>query len=143
MKRHLLNMPSYVAIWLTIAVSTFRIFCTPCKTWSKACGIFQAETLKTPAYNERELKTLARFVFKLKNYFPWKVRCLEQALTVHYLLKKRGYNHTLYFGMLKDDRNQWRAHAWVRCGDTWVIGYQPEQDYTVVGTYAAIVSEHD
>lgn len=138
-KQRILNLPVYFYVWLMILQATFRIFCTRYKTWSKACGIFQAETLKTPKYDERELKRLGRRVFKLKAFFPWRVRCLEQALAVHFLLKKKGYDHTLYFGMLKNDQQAWQAHAWLRCGNIWVIGYQPDQEYTVVGTYAAIV----
>jgi hypothetical protein len=58
------------------------------------------------------------------------------------LLARRGLPTTLYYGMIRDEKDGWKAHAWVRCGGIWAIGYQHDREYTVVGTYAKIPENH-
>lgn len=109
----------------------------PFSRLSKQCGLYQTESLQDTIVDSLWLRSIASRVRRISHYFPWKNRCLEQALTIHFLLKKKA-DHTLYFGMRKSLEGNWEAHAWVRCGETWVIGYQPNQNYTVVGTFASL-----
>lgn len=51
------------------------------------------------------------------------------------MLKKRQLQYTLYFGIAKIDQET-VAHAWIRSGQHWIVGYQPHIQYAVVGVYA-------
>lgn len=135
MKIFLLTLKEYFYIWCVILKAKFHVRCLPYRVWSKRCGIFQAETLRMHCMDARQLKILGYRISRMSRFFPWKNVCLEQAFAAHLLLKKQT-DHTLYFGMRKSDEGEWLAHAWVRCGDTWVVGYHPQQSYTVVGTFA-------
>ena len=135
-----LRLPYYFSIWRALFFAKLTVKCLPFKVWSKSCGIFQAETLKYPLEDIHELKGLAPAFHRMKRYLPWSSRCLEQAFAAHRLLSQKKCDHTIYFGLIKDANAQWRAHAWVRAGDFWVIGYSPHEQYTVVGTYAAVFS---
>ena len=82
---------------------------------------------------------LRRAILRVAGLVPWHSKCLDQALCAQGVLARRKISTTLYFGMIKDDTGKWLAHAWVRSGDQWVIGYQADKQYTVVGSYARIV----
>jgi hypothetical protein len=48
--------------------------------------------------------------------------CLTQALAVEWLLRRRGIPAYLHMGVLKDEAQRLRAHAWVENNGTVVIG---------------------
>ena len=48
--------------------------------------------------------------------------CLLQALTIHWLLGRKGFDTSLNIGVTKDSHGQLMAHAWVEWEDTIVIG---------------------
>ena len=48
--------------------------------------------------------------------------CLPQALAVQLLLGRRGIASTLWLGARRTGAGRFSAHAWVRCGDRFVIG---------------------
>lgn len=136
--KRLLRCHHYIKAWLTLLIVKGEVKCLPFYRWSKRCGYFQVESLKAQQVDELSLQRMKQDVCAVACFFPWQNQCLERALAVHRLLSKKRYDHTLYFGLLKNGSGQWLAHAWLRCGSVWVIGYQPENDHTVVGTYAAI-----
>lgn len=141
--KRLLRWRHYLKAWLILLSVKYEIKCLPFQRWSKRCGQFQVESLKTQLINEPSLQRVKQDVCAVAPFFPWKNQCLERALAVHRILTKKRYDHTLYFGLLKSHTGQWLAHAWLRCGSVWVIGYQPESNHTVVGTYATIFEERE
>lgn len=111
----------------------------PFRFWSRICGTAHCETLREEVPISREV--LRRIEFSVEwasRWVPWPSRCLDRALATQRMLARRRLPTTIYFGMLKKDLCEWTAHAWVRCGDRWVMGYQGNQKYTVVGTFARI-----
>lgn len=59
----------------------------------------------------------------ISRYTPWESRCFVQALTAQRLLRDRGFESTLYFGVSKSLNNEMiDAHAWIRCGNIYVTG---------------------
>lgn len=48
--------------------------------------------------------------------------CLAQALATQLLLARRGHSSLLHIGVLKGEREQFQAHAWVESGSSIVIG---------------------
>lgn len=124
--------------WLAFA--KLCIFGLPFRWWIRWCGVAQCETLRdhpTPRQREQIAKTQRAVRFSGRKV-PWPSVCLDQALTVQWMLACRGIPSTLYLGMIKDAEGKWTAHAWMRSGPHWVIGYQPQCAYTVVGTYAVL-----
>ena len=127
---------------ITLTVCKLIIVFLPFRFWSAKCGQFQCETLKEDMLLQADdISAIQRSVQWVAKRLPWHSKCLDQALAVQYMLARRKLPTTIYFGMKKGEHNKWIAHAWVRCGDRWVVGYQPRADYTVVGTYAAIPTE--
>ncbi|OGT32040.1 MAG: hypothetical protein A3E87_10870 [Gammaproteobacteria bacterium RIFCSPHIGHO2_12_FULL_35_23] len=124
---------------LILTLCKIIVICIPFKYWSAKCGKFQCETLRDNvlAY-QQTIVNIQRSVKWGARHVPWSSKCLDRALTVQWMLARRKLSSTIYFGMTKNNTKEWLAHAWVRCGDQWMIGYQPKANYTIVGTYALI-----
>jgi hypothetical protein len=48
--------------------------------------------------------------------------CLVHAMTAQVLFGRRGIEHTLRVGVVKDGRGELEAHAWIEHGDRIIIG---------------------
>jgi len=139
-----------IEAFVLLAVFRFFIVCLPYSWWSALCGTPYAETLRGDVYAKRlpigRSKRAVEFVGAL---VPWKSLCLDKALAVAHMLKRRGIPSTLYIGMAKTDDMElsdpsskaptWKSHAWLRSGDRFVIGYTPTQPYHTVKTFACSV----
>jgi hypothetical protein len=117
------------------------ILLRPFPRWSHRCGVFQCETLRQDVQaHESHIQSVRISLKWVARRVPWKSKCLDQALAAQHMLARRHLPTTLYLGMRKEENQCWGAHAWVRCGDRWVIGESPNVPYTVVGTYARMAS---
>ena len=54
----------------------------------------------------------------------FRAACLQQALAVQYMLRRRGVETALNFGVCHDADGALAAHAWVSDGDAVIIGGQ-------------------
>jgi hypothetical protein len=69
-------------------------------------------------------------------HLPWDCTCLTQAMAGKAMLKCRGVPSTLCLGVAKDEETYLQAHAWLRCGDRILTGWQGIAKYTVIATFA-------
>lgn len=53
---------------------------------------------------------------------PWRPRCLVQAITVAHCLSRRRLPFEITIGVRRDRPETLGAHAWLRVGETIVIG---------------------
>ncbi len=67
---------------------------------------------------------------------PWRCKCYEQAVAAKIILKRKGINSTLYYGVAKSKDEKLKAHAWVRCGTHIVTGKKGMKQFAIVGTFA-------
>lgn len=122
---------------LYLGVAKSLILFVPFRWWSSLCGTYQSETLRTEtAGAARQIARLRRAVLRIGRWVPWRSQCLDRAIAIQFLLYRRQLPSTLYLGMEKDPAGTWKAHAWVRCGPHWAIGYSSLSQFSVVGTYA-------
>lgn len=118
-------------------ICRFQIFFVPYEKWRPDYCVFQCETLRDEPFGYRSVVAdVRRSVLCVARWVPWRSKCLDQALAAQRMLNRRGFSTTLYLGMARDESDAWVAHAWVRCGKAWVVGYQSDQTYAVVATYA-------
>ncbi|MEM7134232.1 MAG: lasso peptide biosynthesis B2 protein [Chloroflexota bacterium] len=89
-------------------------------------------TLKEPEQIER-IGVILRW---LSRYLPWRSMCFEQALAGMLMLKRRGLDGTIYFGVQKGPE-QMKAHAWLRCGNQIITGAAGRERFTVLFTVAS------
>ncbi len=111
----------------------------PFGRWAHRQGRFQSETLKDDRSAELpRIQAIRGAILRIARRAPWRSKCLDQALVMQRMLARRGLPSTTYYGMKRDASGNWIAHAWVRCGSIWAIGYQHGEEYTVVGAYARL-----
>ena len=78
---------------------------------------------------------IARAIVRGRKVFPWKTLCLCEAVTAKIMLNRRQIVSTLYLGVAKE-KGTLIAHAWLRCGTTYVTGKRGMERFTVVSTFA-------
>src|SRR3990167_3331157 len=143
---------------LVISYLHFRIY-------TKWLGNRHAETLYEaiePICDQQYLRFLQRFIPTFSQNLPWRSVCLHESLAGFFLLRKKGFPSTLYFGVNKVTENKvtenslsstdkdsilhasklsatqamtLSAHAWLRCGQSYITGGDGK-GFTVVASYA-------
>jgi hypothetical protein len=81
-------------------------------------------------------RQIAWLINKLSSYTPWESKCLVKALTGQIMLKKRKIPCTLYLGMAKDKANKLSAHAWLRCGNSIILGENERSGFITVAYFS-------
>jgi hypothetical protein len=128
---------------LDLAISKSLILWTPAHRYTKHYGLMHCETLQTTMpLKQTDISRIRQALRIVPRYLPWHSKCLDQAMAAQRMLNRRGLSNTLYFGVMRDQKNDLLAHAWIRCGDQWIVGYDPRQTYTTVATYASFKQQH-
>lgn len=68
------------------------------------------------------INRIIRAVTLSSHFSPGSAKCLARALTTQCLLHRAGYATELHIGVLKNDRGQLEAHAWLEYEGIVVMG---------------------
>ena len=71
---------------------------------------------------------------------PFKALCLQQALAAHAMLRRRGIEVPIHFGVGRNESSQFEAHAWLEVAGVEVTGYPVAASLREIGCF---VSERD
>ncbi|MEG1254491.1 lasso peptide biosynthesis B2 protein [Clostridium sp.] len=85
----------------------------------------------------RIAKNVSWAVTQASRHTPWESKCLVQALTARRMMKERGVSTTLYLGVMKNEKNEMIAHAWIRCGSYYITGGVNRTGYAVVAKFSS------
>lgn len=83
---------------------------------------------------ERQVATIRRAIRAWSRRLPWRTMCFEEALTAHWMLRRRGLRSTLHYGAATIDGDL-KAHVWVRSGDLDVVGCDNAGDYALLAIF--------
>ncbi|HEV2674715.1 MAG TPA: lasso peptide biosynthesis B2 protein [Aliidongia sp.] len=75
-----------------------------------------------PEQRVAPIRRIAGVVTVAARHTFFRAACLQQALAVQYMLRRRGVETVLNFGVSHDVGGALAAHAWVTDGDAIVIG---------------------
>lgn len=67
---------------------------------------------------------------------PWDGRCLAQALAATSMLRRRGVEGTVSFGVCEGESAEFDAHAWLRVGTLIVTGGPGHDRFKTITTFA-------
>lgn len=86
----------------------------------------------------QQIKMVKTVVLANSKYTPWESKCMVQALSAKWLLKKYNVPSTIYFGVTKDSENEGKlkAHAWLKVNQTFITGAVGHQKFKVVNFYS-------
>ena len=122
-------------LWLGLA--RLAIMALPFRWIAPRLGQHMAESAPTgaPAQANR-LRRIAWAITVVGRRTPWESDCLAQALAGKMMLRRRGYQSTLYLGVTRNGDEGLDAHAWLRSGDLILTGVHGKERFTVVSTFA-------
>lgn len=128
-----------------ILTATFRMamLTIPFKKLKKYMGDLNKESsyeIDKSLY--KEIGRIKWSIEKVAKHTPWESKCLVQALTAQFLLSRKKIDSTLYLGVSRkrmfseeinnqDNKSDFIAHSWIRCGDFFVTGGNGEKFATV------------
>ena len=88
----------------------------------------------TPA-DDRMAESIGWAVSVLGHRVPWDGRCLAQALAAMAMLRRRGVEGTVSFGVREGASAGFEAHAWLRVGRSVVTGGAGHESFKAFTTF--------
>jgi hypothetical protein len=82
-----------------------------------------------------ELRRIERSVEQAARRVPWRTVCLQKGLALQWMLRRRGVDARLHYGIGKDEAGELRAHVWVSAGPVMLIGSEQAPQFRTVATY--------
>lgn len=127
------------AFWL--AYARLALLLLPFRQVAKGLGTLGRPTEDTaPPGSDADLQ-LARdigwAVARTAGYVPFKALCLQQAIAARIMLRRRGVQSVLHFGVApaRSPADRLESHAWLDAGGAKVTGYPVEPRYTEVACF--------
>ncbi|MFQ5527310.1 MAG: lasso peptide biosynthesis B2 protein [Thermoanaerobaculia bacterium] len=120
-------------VWLAVARVALWL---PFRWLAPRLGETMAESVERDGPENELGSRVAWAIGTASHVTPWATRCLAEAMAAKAMLRMRGVRTTLYLGMAKDERGEFRAHAWLRCGTRYLTGEAAMREYTVIAKFA-------
>jgi hypothetical protein len=121
----------------SLALARIAMACLPFRRIAAWMG---APGAQTPDAASQETTRIAEeigwAVSALGPRVPWDGRCLAQALAANFMLRRRGLEGTISFGVNKDESGELIAHAWLRFGSSYVTGGAGDKTFSILTTFA-------
>lgn len=70
-------------------------------------------------------------------HVPWRTVCFQQGLALQRMLRRRGFDARLHYGIGHTDAGDLQAHVWVSVDDRFVIGGEQAPGFKCVAIYPA------
>ena len=120
-----------------LAMARIAMACLPFRSVAAWLGTRGAES---PSVVAPEITGTAASVgwavTALAQRVPWDGRCLAQALAATAMLRRRGLEGTVSFGVCEGESSRFAAHAWLRVGAQIVTGGPGIERYKIFTTFA-------
>ena len=90
----------------------------------------------TPRRSEaRQVRRVCWSVDAVGERVPWRAVCIERGIAAQYMLRRRGFDARLHYGLGFSDSRDLQAHVWVCVGADIVMGAGPVSDYKCVAVF--------
>ena len=66
---------------------------------------------------------------------PWSPVCIQRGLAAQWMLRRRGIDARLHYGLTTDERTALRAHVWVEALGETLVGGEDAGEYVRVATF--------
>ncbi len=73
----------------------------------------------------------------LADRVPWKAVCFQRGLALHWMLRRRGIESTLHYGVSPRSESGLTAHVWLSLHGKIILGGDVAQDYACLATFPA------
>ncbi|MCA1653702.1 MAG: lasso peptide biosynthesis B2 protein [Sphingomicrobium sp.] len=82
-----------------------------------------------------ELRRICWSVERAGEVVPWRAVCLQQSLAAQWMLRRRGVDALLHYGVGKKADGELAAHAWLTADGEGLIGADAARGFRTVATY--------
>jgi hypothetical protein len=122
---------------IALAIARIAMALLPFRRIAAWMGTPGAETPATASVAEiRIAEEIGWAVGVLARRVPWDGRCLAQAIAGTGMLRRRGLEGTVSFGVCRGGIKELDAHAWLRFGSCMVTGGSGHQRFNTFTTFA-------
>ena len=66
---------------------------------------------------------------------PWRAVCFQRGLAAHRMLRRRGYESVLHYGVAQEEAKGLSAHVWVSLDGRTVIGGEEAPRFACLATF--------
>ena len=120
----------------TLALVSLAIRLLPFRTvvkWAKAGAAAPAMTA-----DEKTMVIRCRWaVEKWAERVPWRTVCFQKGLALHIMLRRRGIDSTLHYGVMQNAEDGLKAHVWISESGLIVMGGEIAADYQELASFPA------
>jgi hypothetical protein len=81
------------------------------------------------------MRRIERSVEQAAARVPWRTVCLQKGLALQWMLRRRGVDALLHYGIGKDEAGALCAHVWVSAGPVMLIGSEQAPQFRTVAIY--------
>jgi hypothetical protein len=123
-RRSLRNRLLLLEALLALAVSSLIVAVLPFSVIIETTGWFAPSKSLVPEQRVDIHQRVRWAVISVARWIPWPVRCFQQGLAAHWMLRRRNVPAQLYYGGAQDPGHGARAHVWICDDDVAIIGGQ-------------------
>lgn len=124
-----------------LAVARIALACVPFSRIARWLGTAGAESAATVTPEQAQAaEAVGWAVSALARRVPWDGRCFAQALAATAMLRRRGVDGTVSFGVREGATAGFEAHAWLRVGARMVTGGAGYERFKAFTTFARVKS---
>lgn len=121
---------------LALAVARIVLACIPFSRIAAWLGTAGAESPATVTPEQAQAaEAVGWAVSALARRVPWDGRCFAQALAATIMLRRRGVDGTVSFGVCEGAPAGFEAHAWLRVGTRIVTGGAGHERFMAFTTF--------
>lgn len=129
-------------LWEAIAALAMARIALACVPFSRIAAWLGTSGAESPAVVTAEHAQAAEAVgwavSALARRVPWDGRCFAQALAATAMLRRRGVDGTVSFGVCEGAASGFEAHAWLRVGARMVTGGAGYERFKAFTTFARV-----
>ena len=109
-----------------------------CRSFKEILQWIGREDLKGHSMTEAEMQfswKVATYTQSLSRFVLYRSKCYDRALTVKKILNRHNIPSELMMGVRTDEREELKAHAWIRCNNRSIIGGSVAKVFTPVRSF--------
>lgn len=122
--------------FICLAIARIAMACVPFRRIAAWLGTPGAESPAAATPEEaRTAEAVGWAVEVMGRRVPWDGRCLAQALAATAMLRRRGVDGTVSFGVREGEPAGFEAHAWLRVGTHLITGGAGHERFKAFTTF--------
>ncbi len=125
------NIALFSETLVMLAAASFKVRFVP---FSRITASLARRNLQ-PSSCPIDLGRLSWAVHGIASRMPFRCKCIERALCLQGMLRRRGCSSTLHYGVRRSDDGDIAAHVWLSVGDDILIGGEAAPDFVRIASF--------